>query len=261
MFEITGENRKKYAHLFSECEDSCIITAVEGCGGEMWVDSLEKTECALIIVGEYAFLAGNGKSETAPRLAAFADERFKDSFNIRCVAADFVPLVEDEYKNRIRKYSRYATKRSFEHMDFDALEEKVKSLPEDFFLAPLEGSLYDFCVNSEWAKDFVTSFKNDKDWEEKGLGIMIMRGNEPVAGASSYSVYPGGIEVEIITREDYRGRGFAQITGAALLLECRKRGILASWDAAHEGSLRLAMKLGFEFLYEYDCYSISKKTS
>lgn len=260
MIEVLGKDKKEYAALFENCEDSCIITAIEDWGGKLWIDSEEKTECALIIVGGYAFLAGNPKSENALGMVSFVDTRFEEGFNIRCVEAGFVPLVEKEYLGRINKYTRFATKRSFEHMDFNALEAKVNSLSGEFELVSLDKKLFGFCKSSDWADSFVISFSDYKEWEKLGFGVMILKDGEPVAGSSSYSAYPGGIEVEIITRSDYQGRGFAQITGAALLLECRKRGILASWDAAHEQSLRLAQKLGFEFLYKYDCYNISKKT-
>ena len=36
------------------------------------------------------------------------------------------------------------------------------------------------------------------------LGVVILKDVEPVSGASSYSEYRGGIEIEIDTREDYR---------------------------------------------------------
>ena len=48
--------------------------------------------------------------------------------------------------------------------------------------------------------------------------------------ASSYTVYRGGIEIEIDTHPDHRRRGLARACGAALMLECLKRG-LYSWDA------------------------------
>lgn len=259
MIEIALSDRKKYGHFFSACEDSCIITAVEGCGGELWVDDIQNPECVLIIVGSFSFLAGNPDSKSAEEMVSFIDSRFTEGFNIRCVAAGFEEVVKKIYSGRYSVYSRFATKRSFEHMDFKALEDKVNSLPKEYRLVPLDNKLYEFCKKTDWASNFVASFESPEDWEKKGLGFMILSGEQPVAGASSYSSFPGGIEVEIITRSDYRGKGFARITGAALLTECKRRGILASWDAAHEQSLRLAMKLGFEFLYKYDCYYIDEK--
>lgn len=259
MISIDNKDRKKYSHFFEECEDACIITALEGYGGNLWVNNPDKPECALIIVGSFAFLAGNSDSKDAKEITAFIDSCFEDEFNIRCVSEGFAKIVQDVYGERVSSYSRFATKRSFDGMDFDKLKKNVKSLSPDYSIRLLDGELFNYCKNNEWAEDFVISFEDEADWNENGLGIMICDKNVPIAGASSYSSYPGGIEVEIVTKESYRKQGLATIAGSALLLECKKRNLLASWDAAHKQSLKLAMKLGFEFLYEYVCYSITKK--
>ena len=77
---------------------------------------------------------------------------------------------------------------------------------------------------------------------------------EIVSGASSYSSYVRGIEIEIDTREDYRRRGLAYICGAKLVLECLGRGWYPSWDAQNQWSVALAEKLGYHFDHEYVTY-------
>ncbi len=93
-------------------------------------------------------------------------------------------------------------------------------------------------------------------FKKYGLGVIIEKDGQPVSGASSYSGYNGGIEIEIDTREDYRRRGLAYICGAKLILECLKRGWYPSWDAHNRGSVALAEKLGYHFDYEYTVYEI-----
>lgn len=66
-----------------------------------------------------------------------------------------------------------------------------------------------------------------------------------VSGASSYTVYRDGIEIEIDTREDERRKGLALACGARLILECLACGRYPSWDAHNKGSLALAEKLGY----------------
>ena len=87
---------------------------------------------------------------------------------------------------------------------------------------------------------------------------MALRGAEIVAGASGYSVYDGGIEIEIDTREDCRRQGLATACAARLILECLRRGLYPSWDAAHLHSLRLAEKLGYRFARAYACYELGE---
>lgn len=82
-------------------------------------------------------------------------------------------------------------------------------------------------------------------------------GNMTGAGASSYSVYKGGIEIEIDTSPEYRRRGLATACGARLIIECIDRDLYPSWDAQNVWSVALAEKLGYHFDYEYTAYEIS----
>lgn len=75
-------------------------------------------------------------------------------------------------------------------------------------------------------------------------------------GASSYSAYLGGIEIEIDTKKEYRRKGLASVCGARLILECISRDLYPSWDAQNLWSAALAEKLGYHFGYEYDAYEI-----
>ena len=43
-----------------------------------------------------------------------------------------------------------------------------------------------------------------QDYVNRGLGFVAWHDGIIVAGASSYTVYQGGIEIEIVTHEDYR---------------------------------------------------------
>ena len=88
-----------------------------------------------------------------------------------------------------------------------------------------------------------------------GLGFVALRGEELLAGASSYSSYPGGIEIEIDTRKDQRRQGLARACGARLMLECLERGLFPSWDAANKTSAHLET-LGYRFREEYVVYEL-----
>ena len=83
-----------------------------------------------------------------------------------------------------------------------------------------------------------------------------MKDGELVSGASSYSRYEGGIEIEIDTNEKYRRKGLAYICGAKLILECLKRNLYPSWDAQNKWSLALAEKLGYHYSHTYNAYEI-----
>ena len=52
-------------------------------------------------------------------------------------------------------------------------------------------------------------------FKKLGLGVLAVKDAEILAGASSYSSYSKGIEIEVDTREDWRRQGLAY----ALLLQ------------------------------------------
>ena len=107
-----------------------------------------------------------------------------------------------------------------------------------------------------WSRDLVSVFPGYEFYEKHGLGVLLMQGQEILSGASSYTAYNGGIEIEIDTREDCRRRGFAYICGAKLILECLKRGLYPSWDAQNKWSVALAEKLGYHFDHAYQAFEV-----
>ena len=96
----------------------------------------------------------------------------------------------------------------------------------------------------------------------RGFGVSIQRlwniqKARARCGASSYSTYDKGIEIEIDTREDHRRKGLAYACGAKLILECQKRDLYPSWDAQNKSSVALAEKLGYHFSHEYVAYEVT----
>ena len=51
---------------------------------------------------------------------------------------------------------------------------------------------------------------------------MILKNNEVIAGISSGLVYREAVEVEVATRPNEQGNGFAKKLGAAMILESFK---------------------------------------
>ena len=77
-----------------------------------------------------------------------------------------------------------------------------------------------------------------------------------VSGASSYSRYKNGIEIEIDTKAEFRQKGLAYACGAKLILECLSRNLYPSWDAQNKISVALAEKLGYHYDHEYTAYEV-----
>ena len=120
----------------------------------------------------------------------------------------------------------------------------------------MEEAEYNMCKKNTWANDLVSQYKDYRAYKNLGLGIVVLKDGELVAGASSYSRYDKGIEIEIDTQEDHRRKELAYACGAKLILECLEEGLYPSWDAQNKWSVALAEKLGYHFSHEYVAYEI-----
>lgn len=132
----------------------------------------------------------------------------------------------------------------------------VDNLQLGYVLKKIEEVEFNMCLENGWANDLVSQYKNYKDYQNLGLGVVILKDGKLVAGASSYGIYDKGIEVEIDTREDYRRKGLAYVCGAKFILECLENGLYPSWDAQNKWLEALAEKLGYHFSHEYVTYEI-----
>jgi len=167
-------------------------------------------------------------------------------------------LLSDVYGTKVTKGERYAIEKKQDEFDLVKLQSLVENLSPDYQLHKINEELYHECTKEEWTLDFIGNFNSAKDFVDRGIGFLITHDNKIISGASSYTIYDEGIEIEIATRKEYRKMGLAGVAGAALILECRKLGLYPSWDAANMMSVNLATKLGYRYLGPYDVYYIEK---
>jgi len=95
------------------------------------------------------------------------------------------------------------------------------------------------------SEDHVRNFDSPEDFVERGIGFCALREGHVIAGASSYAVCDSGIEIQVNTHPDHRGKGLATCVCAALVVWCQTEGLAAHWDAGNEISVRLATRLGY----------------
>ena len=110
-----------------------------------------------------------------------------------------------------------------------------------------------------YSGDFVIMVPQNPDWatyQKLGLGVVILSDGQLVSGASSYTTYENGIEIQVDTKNEYRRKGLAEICSAKLILMCLERGLYPSWDAQNKGSLALAEKLGYHYSHTYTAYEV-----
>lgn len=247
--EIKGEMKSCLKPLFSGWEETMINSCLQGYMGRAFANAEQMPESGMLCVGDFYFLSGTPNEDLVRTIRKIAGEtalvipREKEWESLIC---EILPEAEETL--------RYALKKNRNSFCIEKLEKLVKDLPDGFYIQLIDEELYQRCLMQEWSRDFVSLFRNAKQYKECGIGFVVMHGDDLAAGASSYSYYDGGIEIEIDTKLEYRRRGLASACAARLILECLDRGLFPSWDAANRISLALAEKLGYQFDQAYVTY-------
>ncbi|MBQ8967697.1 GNAT family N-acetyltransferase [Ruminococcus sp.] len=243
---IKTENREKIMPMFSGFEDSVLISCAEGRVGKIYCDDPNFPAAAVICAGDFYFTAGN---------AGYAAEAFalaEDNSE-----AVFMPL-NDEWTDALLglgrglvKTTRFRTDMP-EKPDMERLAglADLSAFPE-YKLEMINEEYYHQALEEVWSRAFVYNFLDYNDFSRNGFGCCITHEGRLICGASCYSSYSGGVEVEIATHPDHRRKGLATIAGAAFIAECARRGLKAHWDAANMMSLKIAEKFGYILKEEY----------
>ena len=242
------EDTSKVEKLFEGWDETLIWSCLQNIMGKVYVTDAENPASTFAFVGCFGFLAGVPDRE----LVVNKPEGF---VILVPQNEDWAHLIEECYPSS-KRVTRYAIKKDT-HFDTGFLESLVDSRPEGFELRPLDSEIYDKCLDDPVTRDFVSAFESKEKYLEMGRGMVILKDGSFVSGASSYTRYKDGIEIEVDTVPEYRRQHLAMIVCAALILRCLDEGLYPSWDAQNMNSVRMAEKLGYEFSHEYSAYEVA----
>lgn len=251
MIEV--ENMPAAQALFGDWKETIIWSCLQKIMGHVYGDSAKNPKSVMAILGDFCFFAGEPKRELV---------QFKP---ISCVQ-DFIIMVpqnkkwadciEKTYGEKAKRVTRYAIKKEKDNFHVKRLQAVVESLNSEYEIHRIDKKIYDFCIQNNWSRDLVSQYKSYEEYKKLGIGVIITKNGIPVSGASAYSRYRDGIEIEIDTDKSYRRRGLAYVCGAKLILECLQCNLYPSWDAQNQWSVALAEKLGYHYDKEYAAYEI-----
>lgn len=128
---------------------------------------------------------------------------------------------------------------------------KMAKVPDGCILVPYNRDLLEEALTAEWSEDQVGAFQSEKDFLGRGFGMALIKEGELVAGCTSFCRHHDGYEVQVDTRPDMRGKGYATCVASSFILHCIALGQTPYWDAANMASLHLALKLGYSFAGSY----------
>ena len=250
---IRVQDTANVERLFEAWEETLLWSCLEGTMGNLYAEDTKQPGAAMAMLGDFCFFAGQPSRE----LVLYKPEECRKDFMIMVPQnEEWAQLITEVYQERATRVTRYAIKKEDNVWDLEKLQHIVASLDNEFELKMIDRELFLLAKETGWMVDFVSQYQDYEQYEQLGMGVVILKDGTPVAGASSYSAYSGGIEIEIDTREDYRRRGLATVCGAKLILECVSRGRYPSWDAQNKWSVALAEKLGYHYSHDYTAFEI-----
>lgn len=251
VYEITDTTN--VSSLFGKWEETLIWSCLQGVMGKIYANDLNKPTSAMAIIGDFTFFAGKPNME----LVSYKPVWCTQTFMIMVPQNEpWKSLITQFHGEKAKSVSRYAIKKEPHIFDKEKLEKAVASLPKQYTFSMIDEQLYQMCKTESWSADLVSQFSNYEKYHELGIGVVICHENVIVSGASSYSRYQEGIEIEIDTKKEYRRKGLAYMCGAKLILECLKRDLYPSWDAQNKSSVALAEKLGYHYSHTYTAIEI-----
>lgn len=234
----------KISKLFTGWDDTILLTCLAGYMGKVDVNNKKEPTAAIAQLGDFCFLAGH------------PDETLLNKVTSKIITPQngaWEHIIEKHFGTRAKKTQRYAIQKCAK-FDTELLQKYVSSLELTYSLKVFDGDMYDIAMSQEWSRDFCSNFRDKDDFLDRGIGVGAVHNGVLISGAASYSVYDGGIEIEIDTKPEHRNRGLATACGAALILECLDKGIYPSWDAQDLRSVHLAEKLGYNLDRPYTVY-------
>ena len=245
IYELTDTSKVK--HIFAGWDETLIYSCLQKVMGKVFVTDPDAPVSAMAYAGCFAFYAGVPDKELVGNKP--------DGFVIMTPQNEKWEECIEECFPDVKKTSRYAIKKDT-HFDKDLLRKFTDRLPEGYELRNIDENIYDMCLSNPVTEDFVSSFESKEQYLDIGRGVVVLKDGRIVAGASSYTRYNEGIEIEVDTVEEERRKGLATAASAALILRCLDEGLYPSWDAQNMNSVHLAEKLGYEYDHEYTVYEV-----
>jgi GNAT superfamily N-acetyltransferase len=240
-------NLQKIAPLFSGWNETLIWSVLQGHMGYAIADDGEAPTAAQVVLGDFCFFAGKPSAVFAAKAAAREIVPQNEAWG---------DAIEQAFGCRAQRRLRYAILKEPGVFSRTKLQKYIDALPAEYELRLFDEQLYHQSLREDWSCDFCACFADVSDFLSRGIGVAVLHNGIFVSGASSYSVYDGGFEIEIDTKPEYRKKDLATACGAKLILTALERNLYPSWDAFDLRSVALAEKLGYHVDHPYPIYML-----
>ncbi|MHA1211190.1 MAG: GNAT family N-acetyltransferase [Candidatus Heimdallarchaeota archaeon] len=220
---------------------------------DIYVDNLEKPSIALVCFKVIEIITGDHNHPLALEL-------------LTCLSENKMLLFQDEDWHKFAEQHMVLspfprTKFSSEKLSIEKANELLeKELPKGYSLHKIDLATLQ-TLNPRLLPVILPFYKSFEDFIERGIGYCVKKDNFVVSlGISGFPIYDNEFEFQVLTDPKPRNRrkGLATACCAATIKESLERGITPHWDADHEISAKLALKLGFSKPENYSAYICSR---
>ena len=222
--------------------------ALDGTMGRLWADDPSRPAFAMVQLDFFLF-AGDPSAPGADEAARMVDQ----DGSIVASSPSWEPLLRSVWDERLHLYTRVEFD-SPDAWDRARLRAFLDALPDGLEVRRI--TIADAPRFAELADSLVYNFASLEDFIERGAGFGIEQDGRFVSGCASFAISSRSLEFEIQTHEDFRRRGLACATAAAMIEHCIVSGLEPSWDAHNDMSAALATKLGFVNPQPYTAYEL-----
>ncbi|MDM5258968.1 GNAT family N-acetyltransferase [Bacillus toyonensis] len=255
IYEANIHTRRKLVSMFEDFNNVILLSYLQGHMGRAWVNNLENPTVAQVTVGIFTFYTGDPNVKETEELLRNIPEKMLVIVN----SEEWKKRLEAFYERKIDKFLRYKFKRNSEFFNRSKLQSFISTLPKGYELRRIDEHIANNSTLHKLSEDFTSQFQSVEDYLNRGIGYSILYNGAVICGASSYSIYDEGIEIEVATDLNHRRKGLATVVSAALILDCLEKGKYPNWDAANTTSAKLAEKLGYVFDKAYDTYFVDNR--
>ncbi|MDQ2085366.1 GNAT family N-acetyltransferase [Herbivorax sp. ANBcel31] len=252
IIQVPTDKRYKLKNLFNDVYEFPMINSVlEGYMGNAWSDSIDNPSVCQLSLSGYTIFAGDSKCPTALGLV----KSLTNPVTVLPSSPYWSELIKVQYDSKISIITRHDF--TPDNLNYEHVKGFLSKLPEGFQVKPMNVEIAKKLQKEEWSEDFIKNFKSPEDFCKRGVGYCIIHNGNIVSGASSCSIFAGGIEIEIDTNTAFRGKGLATTAAAALILYCLDNNIYPSWDSSNPVSIGLALKFGYRIKKTYQVTRIN----
>ena len=243
------------------------------CKGNVWVDSLECPNLALVEstpVGGFAFLGEIHTDEQQEQLGHFLKEELFPLLQSRGIDAfEFSAEKEHVAKQILNMFhdKEIGQEQEYSHRNNEtAVFSTVINLPRGYSLYQVDDELWENLnkdrdgnelKNGHLLKNKIEeSWNSFDDFMNKSIAFCISYEDHIVAVIVGTARFNDTLPIDIETDLEHQGKGLAFILTMKFVNECVARGLTAQWDCVESNvkSKKLAEKAGFKLISQQPVY-------